>query len=344
MIDLNIIDKLIEDGEAGKIDPPKIDKTKVLNTSLLDPTTGTEAKMANIGAAEVSCLDLANVYDATAFGNPKDENEDPCFNMEEDITPFRSFLGIDPNEFIAYDSITLSGIPLRWNETNIENVMVRIILNTKDGIIFSSLKNTSNMNNFGSKEFWDCCLNRNESIEKLYSVLRRCTPDPLIAILDDQSCVGLTEAFNSSSFFTPKRILTPEFLISNPLATPFEHKPARYLDQKSQGFQLFNKDGSFVVPGEIYISIRGNEMPSSSDLENYIRQVGKFSAISTESQVIEAIYHAIAFHIKPERLMVAGIFGSHHGVMTCPIRASHHDMIPDPFVNPVSRFKLPVFI
>tara|TARA_R110000803_G_scaffold120834_5_gene188914 strand:- start:4454 stop:5359 length:906 start_codon:yes stop_codon:yes gene_type:complete len=85
--------------------------------------------------------------------------------------------------------------------------------------------------------------------------------------------------------------------------------------------------------GDIFIFIKGDEVPTAESLAKYIvshRTVSHF-----HEEICEMIYSHLTERFKPEQLMVACLYTRRGGIDINPIRASHQMLIPEFFTNPM---------
>ena len=84
--------------------------------------------------------------------------------------------------------------------------------------------------------------------------------------------------------------------------------------------------------GDVFIYIKGDEVPSAESLAKYIvshRTVSHF-----HEEICEMIYAHLTERFKPEQLMVACLYTRRGGIDINPIRATHRILIPEFFTNP----------
>ena len=84
--------------------------------------------------------------------------------------------------------------------------------------------------------------------------------------------------------------------------------------------------------GDVFISIKGEDIPSAESLAKYIvshRTVSHF-----HEEICEMIYAHLSERFKPTDLMVACLYTRRGGIDINPIRASHNYLIPEFFTNP----------
>ena len=84
--------------------------------------------------------------------------------------------------------------------------------------------------------------------------------------------------------------------------------------------------------GDVFIYIKGEEVPSPESLAKYIvshRTVSHF-----HEEICEMIYAHLTERFKPEQLMVACLYTRRGGIDINPIRATHSMLIPEFFTNP----------
>jgi 7-cyano-7-deazaguanine reductase len=83
--------------------------------------------------------------------------------------------------------------------------------------------------------------------------------------------------------------------------------------------------------GDVFIYIKGEEVPSADSLAKYIvshRTVSHF-----HEEICEMIYAHLTERFKPEQLMVACLYTRRGGIDINPIRATHNMLIPEFFTN-----------
>jgi 7-cyano-7-deazaguanine reductase len=83
--------------------------------------------------------------------------------------------------------------------------------------------------------------------------------------------------------------------------------------------------------GDVFIYIKGEEIPSADSLAKYIvshRTVSHF-----HEEICEMIYAHLTERFKPEQLMVACLYTRRGGIDINPIRATHNMLIPEFFTN-----------
>jgi len=84
--------------------------------------------------------------------------------------------------------------------------------------------------------------------------------------------------------------------------------------------------------GDVFIYIKGKEVPSAESLAKYIvshRTVSHF-----HEEICEMVYAHLTERFEPEQLMVACLYTRRGGIDINPIRASHSMLIPEFFTNP----------
>jgi 7-cyano-7-deazaguanine reductase len=84
--------------------------------------------------------------------------------------------------------------------------------------------------------------------------------------------------------------------------------------------------------GDVFIYIKGEEVPSAESLAKYIvshRTVSHF-----HEEICEMIYAHLTERFKPEQLMVSCLYTRRGGIDINPIRATHNMLIPEFFTNP----------
>jgi len=84
--------------------------------------------------------------------------------------------------------------------------------------------------------------------------------------------------------------------------------------------------------GDVFIYIKGDEVPSAESLAKYIvshRTVSHF-----HEEICEMIYAHLTERFKPEQLMVSCLYTRRGGIDINPIRATHNMLIPEFFTNP----------
>lgn len=84
--------------------------------------------------------------------------------------------------------------------------------------------------------------------------------------------------------------------------------------------------------GDVFIDIRGENVPSLESLAKYIvshRTVSHF-----HEEIAEMIFAHLNERFKPEQLMVACLYTRRGGIDINPIRATHSSMIPEFFTSP----------
>ena len=84
--------------------------------------------------------------------------------------------------------------------------------------------------------------------------------------------------------------------------------------------------------GDVFIYIKGEEVPSAESLAKYIvshRTVSHF-----HEEICEMIFAHLTERFKPEQLMVACLYTRRGGIDINPIRATHILLIPEFFTNP----------
>jgi 7-cyano-7-deazaguanine reductase len=84
--------------------------------------------------------------------------------------------------------------------------------------------------------------------------------------------------------------------------------------------------------GDVFIYIKGEEVPSAESLAKYIvshRTVSHF-----HEEICEMIFAHLTERFKPEQLMVACLYTRRGGIDINPIRATHTLLIPEFFTNP----------
>jgi len=83
--------------------------------------------------------------------------------------------------------------------------------------------------------------------------------------------------------------------------------------------------------GNIYIHLRGNNLPSFESLLKYI------VSFRDEKHFHEEICESVFFHLnrifQPDELMVCCIYTRRGGIDICPVRASHPELIPPQLTN-----------
>lgn len=83
--------------------------------------------------------------------------------------------------------------------------------------------------------------------------------------------------------------------------------------------------------GNIYIHLRGNNLPSYESLLKYI------VSFRDEKHFHEEICESVFFHLnrifQPDELMVCCIYTRRGGIDICPVRASHPELIPPQLTN-----------
>ena len=84
--------------------------------------------------------------------------------------------------------------------------------------------------------------------------------------------------------------------------------------------------------GDVFIYIKGEEVPSAESLAKYIvshRTVSHF-----HEEICEMIFAHLTERFKPEQLMVSCLYTRRGGIDINPIRATHNMLIPEFFTNP----------
>ena len=84
--------------------------------------------------------------------------------------------------------------------------------------------------------------------------------------------------------------------------------------------------------GDVFIYIKGEEVPSAESLAKYIvshRTVSHF-----HEEICEMVFAHLTERFKPEQLMVACLYTRRGGIDINPIRATHQMLIPEFFTNP----------
>lgn len=84
--------------------------------------------------------------------------------------------------------------------------------------------------------------------------------------------------------------------------------------------------------GDVFIYIKGEEVPSAESLAKYIvshRTVSHF-----HEEICEMIFAHLTERFKPELLMVSCLYTRRGGIDINPIRATHQMLIPEFFTNP----------
>ena len=84
--------------------------------------------------------------------------------------------------------------------------------------------------------------------------------------------------------------------------------------------------------GDVFITIKGEKIPSPESLAKYIvshRTVSHF-----HEEICEMIFAHLTERFKPEQLMVSCLYTRRGGIDINPIRATHQMLIPEFFTNP----------
>ena len=84
--------------------------------------------------------------------------------------------------------------------------------------------------------------------------------------------------------------------------------------------------------GDVFITIKGEKVPSPESLAKYIvshRTVSHF-----HEEICEMIFAHLTERFKPEQLMVSCLYTRRGGIDINPIRATHQMLIPEFFTNP----------
>ena len=83
--------------------------------------------------------------------------------------------------------------------------------------------------------------------------------------------------------------------------------------------------------GDVYIHMEGVNTPDYASIARYIvshRQVSHF-----HEEIVEMVFTHLTQAYKPNKLMVAALYTRRGGLDINPIRATHQDMIPEPFIG-----------
>lgn len=89
--------------------------------------------------------------------------------------------------------------------------------------------------------------------------------------------------------------------------------------------------------GDIYIHIKSHKIPDLASIAKYIvshRQVSHF-----HEEIAEMTFMHLLNKFNPEKMMVACLYSRRGGIDINPIRATHQDLIPEWFTDPLSKIK-----
>ena len=84
--------------------------------------------------------------------------------------------------------------------------------------------------------------------------------------------------------------------------------------------------------GDVFIYIKGEEVPSAESLAKYI--VSHRTVSNFHEEICEMVFAHLTERFKPEQLMVACLYTRRGGIDINPIRATHQMLIPEFFTNP----------
>jgi 7-cyano-7-deazaguanine reductase len=83
--------------------------------------------------------------------------------------------------------------------------------------------------------------------------------------------------------------------------------------------------------GDLYIHMKGDEVPSFNSLMVYIVSFRKENHFHEEC--VEMIYKALQDKFKPDELMVTALYTRRGGWNICPARASHKHILPESLIS-----------
>ena len=257
---------------------------------------------------------------------PRNLNRE-AYEIQEDNLPF---VGSDVWNCYEVSAITTTGRPVAG--------MMKIIYPSDSPLHVESKSiklylNSFNMTKMGDTEK-ECIALMEQKVEKDLSV--RLKTDVRAKLFTSNSA---PEFDMDRQGFTPLDALvdldTVEFNVFKSDASQLEAKDDVVTDEVIKISSNLLRSNCRVTNqpdwGDVYIHMEGVNTPDYASIARYIvshRQVSHF-----HEEIVEMVFTHLTQAYKPNKLMVTALYTRRGGLDINPIRATHQDMIPEPFIG-----------
>lgn len=251
-------------------------------------------------------------------GIPRELNRS-LIGLNEDDLPFS---GLDVWHAYEFSCLTEKGLPV--------TALLKIVYPASSNNLIESKSLKLYLNSFNMSRLGK---NRAETIQNAHKIIEHdlcmLVDAPVEVYFHDESSGNQNNDFDFKSYLQLEKIIDADALSFS----DFAENPALLEKGQHKQFQVYstllrsNCKITFQPDwGNVYISMKGNELPTYESLLKYL--VSFRDEKHFHEEICESIFYHLNRIFNPEEMMVACLYTRRGGIDICPVRTNSYELLP----------------